>query len=129
METIPVNITVYLVRSQDGKWFRAKGLYGTGDSWVEDVKMARVYTKIGSARSCVTWWSREFPSYGVPDIVELHSTSGVILNEKERVNKAVKKIEEEKMASEIRNQLHQFELAQQRLNEAEHRLKQFIQNK
>jgi len=124
METTPVDITVYLVRSQDGKWFRAKGMNGYGDSWVDDVKKARVYTKIGPARSCVTYWTRTYPKFGIPDIVELHSTTGVILNEKERVEKSIDKIKKEKIASELRNKQWRLEQAQRDLADAQNRLKQ-----
>lgn len=123
METIPVDITVYLVRSQDGKWFRAKGMNGYGDSWVEDVKKARVYTKIGPARSCVTYWTRTYPKFGVPDIIELHSTAGTILNEIARVKKSVDKINKEKIASKIRQKQWEVERAQRDLADAQDRLK------
>lgn len=124
METIPVDIKVYLVRSKDGKYFRAKGFSGYGDSWVDDVKKAKIYPKIGPARTCVTYWVNNYPSYGVPDIIELHSTTGVILNEKERVNKAIDKIKKEKIAQELRNKQWAVERAQRDLADAQNRLKQ-----
>lgn len=101
---IKINIKVYMVRSQDGKWFRAKGLGGSGDSWVSDVKKARVYTKIGPARSCVTWWTNNYPEYGSPDVVEIPAEYGYILDEKTRIQKNIEKKEEQIRQSELKKQ-------------------------
>ena len=84
-------LTFYIVKSKDGKYFRSKGYSGYGQSWVEDVKSAKVYQKIGPARAQVTFWAMEYPLYGIPDIVELTVTGTNVLDESDRVNKAIKK--------------------------------------
>ena len=40
---------LYAVRSKDGKYFRAKGYGGYGESWVDDIKNARLYKKLSQA--------------------------------------------------------------------------------
>ena len=78
----------YMVRSQDGKWLRSKGYNAMGDNWVDDIKKAKVWNKIGPARAQVTFWSTSYPSYGVPEIVVLKATIHSVIDEKSRVEKA-----------------------------------------
>lgn len=122
MKNLNVELSFYLVRSQDGKWFRAKGMRGYGDSWVDDPQKARVYSKIGPARACVTWWTNQYPKYGIPDIVEVTTTNGVILDENERVTKAVQKIKTDKKQREINSRQYRFNRAQEKLREAQNEL-------
>jgi len=123
MKTIPIDIKVYLVRSQDGKWFRAKGLHGYGESWVDDIIKARIYTKIGSARSIVTWWTRTYPKYGIPDIIEVSSMTGVVLDETSRVKNAVSRIKKEKIEQELRNTERRLKYAEEKYHETLNELK------
>ena len=58
-------MNIYVVRNREGRFFRAKGFGGSGQSWVEDLGKARFYTKIGQAKSRVTFFSREYPQYGI----------------------------------------------------------------
>jgi len=118
MKNISVELAFYLVRSQDGKWFRAKGMNGYGDSWVDDPRKARVYAKIGPARACVTWWTNNYPDYGIPDIVEVTTNEGVILDEIERVTKAVNKIKTDKIKYEIEQHQRNVDSAERKLKEA-----------
>ena len=101
METL----TVYVVKSKDGKYFRSKGYSGYGESWVDDIKKAKVYLKIGPARSQVTFWSGAYPEYGVPDIIELTVTGTRVLDEGLRVSKALKK----KKLNELQHSLYQIQ--------------------
>jgi len=123
MKIIDLNIKIYLVRSQDGKWFRAKGMSGYGDSWVNDPVKARIYTKIGPARACVTWWTNQYPDYGIPDIVEITSDTGVILDETERVTNAVNKIKTDKIKYKIDQHQRHLESAERKLKEAREEIK------
>lgn len=122
MEKIPIDVTVYLVRNKEGNWFHAKGLNGDGDSWQDDVKKARVYTKLGPARSCVTWWTNHYPDYGIPDIIEIKSTTGVILDESKRVNKAIDKIKKEKEDRENHLKQYNVKYLQEKLKETQKEL-------
>lgn len=123
MKPVSIELSFYLVRSKDGKWFRAKGMSGYGDSWVDDPKSAKVYLKIGPARACVTWWTNHHPSYGIPDIVEVKTTEGIILDETKRVKTAVKKIKTDKKKQEIRQKQYNIQRAQEKLKEAQDELK------
>lgn len=101
LETIRPDL--YVVRNQEGYYFHARGLKGYGGTWQEDINAARFYTKLGSARSRVTWFTRNYPQYGVPEILKLKIVGAEVLNEKERVKKAIKKIKEDELKYEMKS--------------------------
>lgn len=111
-------IEVFLIRNQEGKFFRAVGYSGYGPSWVDDISDAKVYLKSGPARSRCTWWARNYPDYGIPDIVRftIRYEEGEVLNEKDRVNKSIKRIENEKNQQEQRRLQHEIEKKQAELD-------------
>ena len=78
------SLTLYVVRNAAGQFFR-----GYGESWVDDINRAKIYPRIGSAKSVVTFWADNYPKFGIPDIVELRVTESVVLNQKERFSKVV----------------------------------------
>lgn len=94
------NMKLYLVKNQEGKYFRAKGYGGGGQSWVDEFKDARLYTKISSARSIVTFFTKKYPEYGVPEIHQINIATTTVLDEQKRVEKAVKSIAEKKAQRE-----------------------------
>lgn len=63
----------FVVRSSSGQFFRSKGQNYSRSSWVDDIKDAKVYTKIGPAKAQATWWTHNFPDFGVPDVVVLEA--------------------------------------------------------
>jgi len=85
--TVPMteSLTFYAVKNKEGKWFRRKGYSGYGDTWVEKITSARIYAKIGGARSVVTFFAKNYPTYGVPDLVVLKVIEMGIIDETERV--------------------------------------------
>ena len=85
-----MDLKLYVVVNQDGYFFRAKGYGGFGNSWVADVQKARIYAKIGPARSTVSYFAKEHPQFGIPEIHQLNVASTIILDEKDRVIKAIK---------------------------------------
>jgi hypothetical protein len=89
-EIVQLDFTFYLVRNKEGKFFRSKGWGGYGDTWVEDPKRARVYQKISQARSRVSFFANNYPEYGVPDLVAISASQGIVLDESKRVEKAKK---------------------------------------
>ena len=120
---INVDLKFYAVRNRDGQWLRAKGYSGSGNSWVDDIIDAKIYPKKGVARRQVTWWSNNYPDYGIPELIELVCTKGVILeDEKKRVEKAIQKKKEEKVRSEIRRKEWDIREAERKLVEAKKRL-------
>jgi len=109
----------YAVRNQDGQWFRAKGYGGYGSSWTDDPKRARIYQKIGQARSRVTFWANNYPDYGVPDLVRFTVSGAEVIDESDRVKKAKEKKEKWQANQELRYRKHQLKTAQQKLAAAQ----------
>lgn len=112
-------LTFYVVRSKDGKYLRSKGYGGSGDSWVETLDKAKVWNKIGGANGQVTWWTRNYPEYGIPDVIPLTATIGEALNQDERVAKALKKMALSKAKGELYGIEDMFDKAN-RENERHH---------
>lgn len=101
VETVEVELNFYAVRSKDGKWLRSKGYGGSGESWVSDITKAKIYGKIGPARSQVTFWAKNYPEFGIPDIVLISTGKCNILDEGDRVKKAIAKIQREETQWQI----------------------------
>lgn len=124
-------LELYVVMNSSGQFFRAKGYGGYGDTWVDNIAKAKTYGKIGPARSRVTWFSNTYPQYPPPAIIKLKVGSFEIMQETERVKKAIKS-KEEKEAKRKANQAkrdleyakEKFDRAQQELNNARTRLDQ-----
>lgn len=104
-------LILYVVQNSEGKYFRAKGYGGYGDSWVEDINKARIYTKISNARRTVTFWDTpsNFTRYGqkptkiypTPKIIELTVSSMKVVDEKKEKElreqkKKIKQLNEKK---------------------------------
>ena len=118
-----MNLKLYVIKNKEGKYFRAKGRDGSGDSWVADPVNARIYSKIGPARGVVSWFAKTFPSFGVPEIHELNITSTTLLDETSRVKKA---LEQKIRKEELRNKRqleYKIKLAEKELKQATERLK------
>ena len=88
-------MVLYAVRNKNGQYFRAKGFGGGGDTWVDELRKARIYPRIGPARATVTYFALHHPSFCVPDLVELHITKVVAVQEVDRVKKSAQKKEEQ----------------------------------
>lgn len=96
---------VYIVQNQEGKYFRAIGYAGFGKSWVDEIEKARLYTKIGPARSRVTFFSKNYPNYGVPKLIEfnLDIEKATVIDMTEYANKKITKIIKDKLKHELNN--------------------------
>ena len=77
-----IKLRMYAVRSGDGKYLCK------GNGWVDGLERARLYVKPGPARALVTLLATKFPNSVFPELVELHVTDVVVLDEKERLVKA-----------------------------------------
>jgi hypothetical protein len=122
-EIVDLELTLYAVRNSEGKFFRSKGYGGYGESWVDKITSAKLYGKIGPARSCVTFWSRQYEKYGVPDIVELRVTSGqILIEERDRAITAVNKLRKAKEESKVNQRKQELKRAEQNLNKAKQEL-------
>lgn len=95
------SLEFYVVRNKEGKFLRAKGYNGYGDSWVSDLKRAKVYTKKGGASGQITWWATHYPEYGIPDLIPLTATMGEPIDQTERISKVKQKKELENAKYEL----------------------------
>jgi hypothetical protein len=111
-------LVLYAVRNKEGKWFRRKGFGGYGDTWVEDFYKARVYAKVGGARSVVSWFASHHPAYGVPDLVALEISSVRVIDEKARVEAARQKKALQQRAGELRHRQGELRRAEGNLEKA-----------
>lgn len=120
--SITNTLNFYAVRNKEGKWLRRKGYGGYGNCWVDDLNQARIYNKTGGARSQISWWYKNYPSYGCPDLVIFTAAITSVVNESDKINR--KKIKEEKAAGIQRLFLAKEELkkAQQSVEAAEQEL-------
>jgi hypothetical protein len=116
------DLELYVVRNQGGKYFRSKGYGGYGSNWVDELQKARIYAKIGPARSQVSFWATNYPKYGTPVIVVLTVAATKVLQEDDRVKKAAIKRQKEKISNELY-------WANQKLKEAESRVRHLADQK
>lgn len=91
MENNLILITLYAVKNHEGKYFRARGYGGYEVSWVDELSKAKIYPKIGQARSQATFWKKTYPEKPTPVILELHVTTTTEINEVERIKKSIVK--------------------------------------
>jgi hypothetical protein len=122
------NLELYAVQSKDGKWLRRKGYGGSGACWVEDVNKARIYPKIGGARSMVTWWANNYPQYGVPSIVKLTISAIEVIDESKRVEKAKNSREKKEIAYKIIHKQEEMKRLQEQIKNAENNLNKLKSN-
>lgn len=110
-EKLEINIEFFAVRSKDGKYFRSVG-YSGRSNWVDDIKKAKIYPKIGGARGRVTWFATHFPTYGVPEIIKITANEAVILDEGKRVETTIKKKEEKELKRQKQQALRNLKAAE-----------------
>ena len=122
MKLEDIKLELYVVVNQEGKFFHAIGYGGVGKSWVDTLDKAKIYTKIGQARSRVTWWFTNHPKFGRPQIIKLTATGTEILDEEERLKKAVEKKETTKAKTKAMWAEHNLKCAEERLKEAQREL-------
>lgn len=96
-------LSLFLVRNRDLKWFRAKGYGGYGQTWVEDINKARIYTSYGHAKRTVNFFAKKYPTYGVPLIIEFKGAYVRSFDETENIQKAIEK--KNKKKNEVRQKL------------------------
>jgi hypothetical protein len=95
-------IKLYAVRNHEGRWFRSKGFGGYGNSWVDEIQKAKVYTRIGQARSRVTYFANAHNDIPAPQLVELAVTQVSLVDESERIEKVKERKRTEKQRKAVR---------------------------
>ena len=93
---------LFVIMNSAGQYMRAKGFSGGGQSWVNGIKTARVYTSIGPAKAQVTYWKKHFPEHECPKIVVLEATIKEVLDQSDRVSEVIKKQEQARIKYEER---------------------------
>lgn len=119
-------MNLYVVRSQDGKFFRAVGYGGGGSNWVDTLDRAKFYPKIGPAKSRVTFFAREYPQYGVCDVLEftLDASQAKMMDMKETTVKAKVRIERKKLQREQNHREHEIKSLERDRDRMANRLKE-----
>ena len=119
-------LSLYAVRSKDGKYFKNIGYSGSSGrkSWVDSLDKARIYAKIGQARSRVTWWSEHYPEYGTPELIEL------VVNEVKVVDDSgvIKKNKKRKLQNAIRSTKRMIEYAEKQKFQERYSYKQELKD-
>lgn len=114
-------LKLYAIRNSKGQFYRSKGYSGAGSCWVDDINKARVYGSTGPARSVVTFFTKHYPDYPMPELIKLNIAGFEVMDETERVKKAIEKKEREQAAQEKR-------AAERAMAEAERKLKEAKDN-
>jgi hypothetical protein len=133
VDNIPVKLEkellLYAVRSKNGKFYKSKGYGGYRNTvWMDDINEAKIYTKIGQARSVVTFFTGHYPDYGIPDLVIIKVNEVSLVNEKERVTKSIEKKQKEELECKKESALREIEYANKNIKDAEKRLKESLTN-
>lgn len=107
-------MNLYVVRNREGKFFRAMGFGGSGTNWVDSLEKAKFYPKMGQAKSRVTYFTKEWPDYGTPDILEftLDVTQAKVIDMAETTKKSIARIERRKLQREANYRRYQIETLQ-----------------
>lgn len=121
-------LELYVVQNKEGNFFRAKGYSGSGESWVDNIKKAKIYGKIGPARSIVTFWSNSYPKHGIPDILKLNVEYAISLDEEERVKKVIQKQQKQEAEKNKRRAQKDLEDAKINLERAKQEVNRLIRN-
>ena len=115
-------LRIYSVRNSDGKWFRRKGYGGGGDTWVDDLKIARLYAKIGPARGTVSYFANHFQNYPAPQIVVFKAVIEEVLDESKRIQQVRERDEQREAKREARHAEYELEAAQRDFEKAQQKL-------
>jgi hypothetical protein len=101
-----LGLNFYAVRSQDGKWLRAKkhgyNSFDTSGSWTENISEAKIYGKPGPAKTQITFWGNNYPKFGIPDLVKITTGECQYLDQEDRVKKAGVTKQKAKLASDLK---------------------------
>jgi len=121
-------VSFFAVRNREGKWYRARGFGGSGDSWVDTFGHARIYHSAASARRVVGFWYKNYPEYGIPEIVRFTATVAEVLDEAARI--AEKEATEERRAQnrEVNRAKRKISKLKKEQKEAEKKLAEMQKN-
>lgn len=113
------NLELFVVKNSEGKFFRAKGYGGYGETWVDAVAKARIYAKLTGARTIVSFFANNYPDYPPPVIVKMTVAESEILDETERLQKIKERRQKMAETKELREKASQLERAKAELEAAQ----------
>jgi len=118
-------MNLYVVRNCEGKFFRAVGYSGTGANWVDSLERAKFYPKLGQAKSRVTYFTKNWPAFGTPDILEfsLDVAQAKVINMEEETKKSITRIEQRKLRQEQKIKEWKIESLQREQEQIKEKLK------
>jgi len=73
-------LILFAIRNKKGEWYRSKVMDGHSNNWTEDLDKARIYTKLGPARSVRTKWHKKYPELGKFDVIALKVAELTVLD-------------------------------------------------
>lgn len=119
-----MELKLYAVMNHEGKWLRAKGFGGYGETWIKDIQKAKFYGRIGPARGRVTFFAKRWTNHPVPEIVEITSTDFKVLDEKNRVANVDRKEKMRAAKAELARKKKEIEDAHSQLIAAEKKIRE-----
>ena len=122
LDDFDFELVLYAVRGKDGKWYKSRGQSGSGPRWVDGVNLAKIYTKPGPAKAVITWWSKNFPNFGTPDLVEITAREVKVIDQEDRVKEQKQKEKEASARRIVRNKEALLKFAKEKLKAAEEEL-------
>ena len=111
-------IQLYVIMSQDGKFYRSKGYGGHGSSWVDSLSKAKIYPRPGPAKSQITFWATSYPEYGCPKLIVLEAGIKEVIPQEQRLETVIKKGEEKKKKRELESAESELARASRQLQRA-----------
>ena len=108
---------LYVLRNKEGKFFRSKGYGGYGPSWRNTLEEAKFYAKIGPAKAQVTYWFKNHPKFGCPELLvfELDPANATVLNMEGQTTARAKVAKIQEARSVVRNLENDIQYKTERL--------------
>lgn len=115
-----MSIVFYVIRNDVGQFYKTR-TSNRRPHWVDAIGMARIYGKESMARSKVTAYANENPNKPVPEIVEMHVTKVVVVDQRQRVVDARAKKIREDAGRDVAKRKRDLEDAEEEFEEARKR--------
>jgi hypothetical protein len=123
IKDIKIHLELFVVRNSSGQYFHNVGYGGYGKTWVDSLQKAKIYTKIGQARSRVTWFTKKYSNYPMPVIIKIIANEAIVLDESERVKKAIASKERAEARRKKAESEWKLKRAEEKLKEAVEEIK------
>jgi hypothetical protein len=117
----PVVATFYAVRNEKGQFYRTYDK-NRSSGWKDELEDAKLWTRIGPAKSKITALSNENPKLPVPELVEFVVREVKVVDQRARVAVAKEKREREEAERARAHKQQQFVDAQYELARAQARV-------